>query len=95
MHRKLSISLLIISTILLIFFSVSFFFGPARRFIINYKNNITGTYNTITLYSATGNVIAKYSGKNTYFKATNNFIEIHIDNKKYIFSNIGVIIEEN
>lgn len=94
MPRKLSIMLFILSIILIIFFSINFFYGPFKRIILNYKNTLTGSNVNITIYSSNGSIIKKYTGKNTYIKSTEEYTEIHLDGKKYFFSNISLIIEE-
>ncbi len=95
MPKKLSYTLLILSIIISFFLLFSFFIGPLRRTLCKYKNSFKNINSNITIYAQNGTILAKYSGNNIYIKSCDSLTEIHIGNQKFIFSNVGIIIEEN
>ncbi|MGL4450204.1 MAG: hypothetical protein ACRCTZ_03295 [Sarcina sp.] len=94
MPKRLSIILLIISSLISIFLVLNFFFSPTKRLFKNYKNSITGVKCKANIYSDNGTLLKELQGNEVYIKTSNNIVEIHIFKKKYIFVNATVIIEE-
>lgn len=87
---------IIISAILIVgmFFGMKWYFSntaSGQRALVSQKSNLSnGIERTITIYTANGNVIAKYSGKIDIADNDGDYLLFDYDGKRYIYYNCFV-----
>lgn len=93
MPKKFGIFLLILTIIIAAILFSNFY--AIKRLFKNYKSSTKGLNRTAIVYSYNGDILATYESSDMYVKiGKDNSIEIQMKGKKYIFANVGVIIEE-
>lgn len=93
MPKKLGIFLLVLSLIIATILFSNFY--AIRRVFKNYKSSSKGLNRVATIYSYNGDILGTYESPDMYVKVgKDNSIEIQMKGKKYIFANVGIIIEE-
>lgn len=87
---------IIISAILIVgmFFGMKWYFAntaSGQRALVSQKSNLSnGIERTITIYTANGNVIAKYSGKIDIADNDGDYLLFDYNGKRYIYYNCFV-----
>lgn len=65
--------------------------GWWRRLTVDFKSDIAnGLYRTVTIYTADGDVIAKYTGKIDIEANDGGYVKFDLNGKRYIYYNCFV-----